>query len=174
MGDVALSGVLLGCGALSREVARAATIEAGRAGGGSSDRWRRQVRHGWWWKWSPRCRLLMLVLRWVGNPLLLLMLVLLLLTRRVGGPLWYTIRYLGGALPDGATTTFLFFASLCVQIASSTMMTLLTNSGNDPPMLSAMCSCSLVERSIMKRSFFLSSVSTWSGAYCVRWLNSLE
>jgi hypothetical protein len=44
-------------------------------------------------------------------------------------------------------------------------MTLLTNSGNVPPVLSAMHSCSLVERPIMKRSFFFSSVSTWSGAY---------
>jgi hypothetical protein len=87
---------------------------------------------------------------------------------------WYTIRYLGGALPDGATTTFLFFASLWVQIASSAMMTLLTNSGNDPPILSAVCSCSLVERKIMKQSFFLTSMSTWSGAYYARWLNSLE
>jgi hypothetical protein len=33
---------------------------------------------------------------------------------------------------------------------------------------------SLVERPIMKRSFFFSSVSTWSGAYCTRWLNCLE
>jgi hypothetical protein len=90
------------------------------------------------------------------------------------GPWWYTIRYLGGALPDGAATTFLFFKSLCARISSSVMMTLLTNSGNDPPMLSAMLSCSLVERPIMKRSFFWSSVSTWSGAYYARWLNSLE
>jgi hypothetical protein len=49
------------------------------------------------------------------------------------GPWWYTVWYLGGALPDGAATAFLFFASLCAQIASSVMMTLLTNSGNDPP-----------------------------------------
>jgi hypothetical protein len=35
-------------------------------------------------------------------------------------------------------------------IASSAMMTLLLNSGNDPPVLSAMCSCSFVERPIMK------------------------
>jgi hypothetical protein len=50
MGDVALSGVLLGRGALSREVVRVVTIEAGMAGGGSSGRWRRQARHG-----RPRC-----------------------------------------------------------------------------------------------------------------------
>jgi hypothetical protein len=43
MGDVALSGVFLGRGALSREVARAATIEAGMAGGGSDGQWRRQT-----------------------------------------------------------------------------------------------------------------------------------
>jgi uncharacterized membrane protein len=86
---------------------------------------------------------------------------------------WYTVRYLGGALSDGAAMTFLFFTSLCVRIASSVMMTLLTNYGIDPLMLSAMPSYSLVERTIMKRSF-LSSVSTWSGAYCVRWLNNLE
>jgi hypothetical protein len=36
MSDVALSGILLRSGALSSEVARATTIEAGVAGGGSS------------------------------------------------------------------------------------------------------------------------------------------
>jgi hypothetical protein len=38
MSDVALSGVFLGRGALSREVDRTATIEAGMAGCGSSGR----------------------------------------------------------------------------------------------------------------------------------------
>jgi hypothetical protein len=88
------------------------------------------------------------------------------------GPWWNTVRYLGGALSDGAATAFLFFVSLCAWIASSVMMTLLTNYGNDPPVLSAMCSYSLVERPIMKQSF-LSSVSTWSGVYYARWLNNL-
>jgi hypothetical protein len=37
MSDVALSGVLLGPGALSREVAQVATVEAGMAGGGPGD-----------------------------------------------------------------------------------------------------------------------------------------
>jgi hypothetical protein len=50
MGGVSLSSVLLGRGALSREVARAATVEAGMDGGGSSGRWRRQARHGRWWR----------------------------------------------------------------------------------------------------------------------------
>jgi hypothetical protein len=109
---------------------------------------------------EPWCYLLVLALRWVGSPLLLLTLVLLLLMTWVGRSWWYTIRYLRGALLDGAVITFLFFASLWAWIASSTMMTLLTSSGNDPPMLSAMRSCSLVERPIMKWSFFLSSVST--------------
>jgi hypothetical protein len=54
------------------------------------------------------------------------------------------------------------------RMASSAIMTLLTNYGNIPPVLSAMRSRSLVERPIMKWSFFLSSVSTWSGAYCTR------
>jgi hypothetical protein len=63
---------------------------------------------------------------------------------------------------------------LCAWIASSTIMTLLTNSGNVCPVLSAKHSCSLVERPIMKRTFFFSSVPTWSGAYCARWLNYLE
>jgi hypothetical protein len=36
MSDVALSGILLRCGALSSEVARVTTIEAGVARGGSS------------------------------------------------------------------------------------------------------------------------------------------
>jgi hypothetical protein len=87
---------------------------------------------------------------------------------------WYTIRYFGGALLDGAVTTFLFLVSLWAQMASSAIMTLLTNSRNIPPVLSAMRSYRLVERPIMKRSFFFSSVSTWSDAYCARWLNCLE
>jgi hypothetical protein len=83
---------------------------------------------------------------------------------------WYTVRYFRGALLDGAATTFLFLVSLWARMASSAVMTLLMNSENVPPMLSAMRSCSLMERPIMKRSFF-SSMSTWSGAYCARWLN---
>jgi hypothetical protein len=43
MGDVALSGILLGHGALSSEVDQATTVEAGVAGGGSSGQWRRQA-----------------------------------------------------------------------------------------------------------------------------------
>jgi hypothetical protein len=89
-------------------------------------------------------------------------------------PCWYTVRYFRGALPDGAATTFLFLVSLWARMASFAIITLLMNSENVPPMLSAMHSCSLVERPIMKRSFFFSSVSTWSGAYCARWLNYLE
>jgi hypothetical protein len=90
------------------------------------------------------------------------------------GPWSYTVQYLGGELPDGAVTTFLFFASLWALIASSAMMTLLTNFGNDPGVLSVMRSYSLVEWPIMKRSFFLASMSTWSGTYCARWLNNFE
>jgi uncharacterized membrane protein len=90
------------------------------------------------------------------------------------GPWWYTVRYFGGALLDGAVTTFLFLVSLWARIASSAIITLLSNSRNVPPVLSAMRSCSLVERPIIKRSFFFSSVSTWSGAYYARWLNCLE
>jgi hypothetical protein len=90
------------------------------------------------------------------------------------GPWWYTVRYFGGALLDGAATTFLFLVSLWAQIASSAIITLLMNFGNVPPVLSTMRSCSLVERPIIKRSFFFSSVSTWSGAYCARLLNYLE
>jgi uncharacterized membrane protein len=90
------------------------------------------------------------------------------------GPWWYTVRYFIGALLDGAATTFLFLVSLWARIASSAIMTLLMNSRNVPLVLSAMRSYSLVERPIMKRSFFFSSVSTWSGAYCARWLNCLE
>jgi hypothetical protein len=89
------------------------------------------------------------------------------------GPWWYTVRYFGGALLDGAATTFLFLVSLWARMASSVIMALLMNSENVPPVLSAMRSCSLVERPIMKRSFF-SSVSTWSDAYYARWLNCLE
>jgi hypothetical protein len=90
------------------------------------------------------------------------------------GPWWYNIHYLGGALLDRVVTTFLFFASLWVWITLFALLTLLTNSRNDPPVLSAMRSCSLVERPTMKWCFFLSSVSTWSGAYCARRLNNFE
>jgi hypothetical protein len=89
------------------------------------------------------------------------------------GSWWYTVRYFGGALLDGAATTFIFLVSLWARMASSAIITLLMNSRNVPPVLSAMRSYSLVEKPIMKRSFF-SSVSTWSGAYCARWLNCLE
>jgi hypothetical protein len=89
-------------------------------------------------------------------------------------PWWYTVRYFGGALPDGVATTFLFLVSLWTRMALSAIMTFLMNSGNVPPVLSAMRSCNLVERLIMKWSFFLLSVSTWSGAYYARWLNCLE
>jgi hypothetical protein len=61
-------------------------------------------------------------------------------------PWWYTIRYFGGALPDGVATAFLFLVSLCALMVSSVIMTLLTNSRNVPPVLSAMCSYNLVER----------------------------
>jgi hypothetical protein len=87
---------------------------------------------------------------------------------------WYIVQYFRGALPDGVATTFLFLVSLWARIASSMIMTMLTNSTNVPLMLSTMHSYSLVERPFMKRSFFFSSVSTWSGAYCARWLNCLE
>jgi hypothetical protein len=90
------------------------------------------------------------------------------------GLCWYTIRYFGGALLDGAVIAFLFLVSLWARMASSMIMMFLMNSRNVPPLLSTMRSCSLVERPIMKRSFFFSSVSTWSDAYCARWLNYLE
>jgi hypothetical protein len=45
MSDMALSGILLWCGAVSSEVARATTVEAGVAGGGPTGRWCRQVHH---------------------------------------------------------------------------------------------------------------------------------
>jgi hypothetical protein len=50
MSDVALSGILLQRGALPIEVARVTTVEVGVAGGSSSGRWCRQVKHRW------RCR----------------------------------------------------------------------------------------------------------------------
>jgi hypothetical protein len=69
--------------------------------------------------------------------------------------------------------TFLFLFSLWARITSSAMMTLLMNSRKDSQVLSAMRSCSF-ERPFMKWFFLLSSVSTWSGAYCIKWLNNLE
>jgi hypothetical protein len=47
MGDVALRGILLRRGALSSEVARATTIEAGVAEGDPSGWWCRQAHHRW-------------------------------------------------------------------------------------------------------------------------------
>jgi hypothetical protein len=75
-------------------------------------------------------------------------------------PWCYTVRYFGGALLDGAATTFLFLIFLWARMASSAIIMLLMNSENAPPVLSDMRSCSLVGRPIMKRSFFFSSVST--------------
>jgi uncharacterized membrane protein len=72
----------------------------------------------------------------------------------------YTVRYFGGALLDGVATAFLFLVSLWARMSSFAIMMLLTNSKNVPPVLSVMRSYSLVERPIMKRSFFFSSVST--------------
>jgi hypothetical protein len=43
MSDVTLSGILLWRRALSSEVARETTVEAGVAGGGPSSQWHRQA-----------------------------------------------------------------------------------------------------------------------------------
>jgi hypothetical protein len=48
--DVALSGVLLWCGAFSGEVARTTAVEADVAGGGSSSRCHRQAQHRQRWR----------------------------------------------------------------------------------------------------------------------------
>jgi uncharacterized membrane protein len=82
-----------------------------------------------------------------GKPTALLKLVLMLLQllRRIGGAMVVHRPVLRGALPDGAATVFLFFVSLWVRIASSAMMTFLTNFGNDPLVLSAMRSYNFVE-----------------------------
>jgi hypothetical protein len=85
---VVLSGIFLGRGALSCEVAQAAIVKAGRAGGGASGRCRR-----WCQRSVPEVvpavggALLMLVLRWAGNTLLLVVLLalVLLLTGWVSG-----------------------------------------------------------------------------------------
>jgi hypothetical protein len=106
----------------------------------------------------------MLALRCSGNPLLLWALVLLALMRWVGGAV-VVHRPVPGRSTAGRSYHNL--PLLCFLVGADhliSMMTLLTNSRNDPPMLSAMRSCSLVERSIIKWSFFLSSVSTWSDA----------
>jgi hypothetical protein len=175
MSDVALRGVLLQGGALSSEVARDPQLKqvwptvapavsgTGRrntgGGGGRAlgairwcSRWGGQGAHYCWWRWCWCC------CGWRGG---------------LVGPWWYTVQYFRGALPDGVPTTFFFLVSLWAWIASSVIMILLMNSRNVPPVLSAMHSCSLVERSIMKWSFF-SSVSTWSSAYYAMWLNCLE
>jgi hypothetical protein len=50
MSDVALSGILLWCGALSSEVAQVTTVEAGVARGGPSGRWCHQAHHRRRWR----------------------------------------------------------------------------------------------------------------------------
>jgi hypothetical protein len=50
MGDMALREILLWSSALSSEVVRATTVEAGVAGGGSHGSWRRQVHHRQRWR----------------------------------------------------------------------------------------------------------------------------
>jgi hypothetical protein len=115
-----------------------------------------------------------LVRRWAGSALLLRTLMLMLGSRWIGGVVVVhrlvlrrgTTRWSGHNLP--------LLSFLVARMASSTIMTLLTNSRNVPSVLSAKRSYSLVERPIMKRSFFFSSVSTWSSAYYAKWLNCLE
>jgi hypothetical protein len=50
MSDVALRGIILWRGALSSEVARVTTVEAGVAEEGPSGRWCRQVHHRRRWR----------------------------------------------------------------------------------------------------------------------------
>jgi hypothetical protein len=87
MSDVALRDLLLWHGALSSEVARATTVEAGVAGCSPSGRGCRQVHHRQRWRKSLRCCPLVLTLRWAGSSLLWLTLVLVLLrlSRWIGG-----------------------------------------------------------------------------------------
>jgi hypothetical protein len=85
MGDVALRGSLLRRGACSGEVARATTVEAGVAGGGSSGRCFRQAHHRRRGRQSLRCCSPVLTLRQAGSPLLLQTLLLVLGSRWIGG-----------------------------------------------------------------------------------------
>jgi hypothetical protein len=118
----------------------------------------------------------MLMLRWAGSPLLLqtLMLMLVQRSRWIGGAVVVHRPVLRGSTTGQSSHSLPLLGFLVGVIASFTIMMLLTNSGNVLPVLSAMHSCSLEERPIMMWSFFLLSVSTWSGAYCARWLNCLE
>jgi hypothetical protein len=116
----------------------------------------------------------MLTLMWAGSPLLLLTLVLLLLI---------LVRLVRGVrmIPSGSLEEHYhmelpqpFSSSLLVgAVTPSVMITLLTNSRNDPLVLIARRSCSFMERPFIKQYFFFSSVSTYSGAYCTRWLNNM-
>jgi hypothetical protein len=92
----------------------------------------------------------MLALRWVGNPLLLLALVLLM--RRLEGTVVVHRLVPGRSTARRSCYNLpLLYVLVCVDRIVR---------DDDPPVLSAMRSCSLVERPIMKRYFFLSSVST--------------
>jgi hypothetical protein len=86
----------------------------------------------------------------------------------------YATRYFGRALPDGAAIAYHFLTSLLAHMTLSAMMALLRNSGKVQPVLSNRCSVSLVDEPLMKLAFFLASISTCSGAYYAKWLNSLE
>jgi hypothetical protein len=59
-------------------------------------------------------------------------------------------------------------------MALSAMMALMRNSGKVPPLLSDRRSLNIVDKPLMKLAFYFSSISTCSGAYCAKWLNSLE
>jgi hypothetical protein len=114
-----------------------------------------------------------LALRWVGSSLLLWTLMLVLGPGWIGGAVVVHCPVLrmsttGWSIHNLPLLGFLVGADgiICDHDVADELW-------KCPPVLSAMHSCSLVERPIMKQSFF-SSVSTWSGTYCVRWLNCLE
>jgi hypothetical protein len=109
-----------------------------------------------------------LALRWVRSPLLLLMLVLVLL--------WLT-GWVGGAVVvhrsvlRRSTTGWSFH-----NIPLLGFLVGVDGIIRDHDIADKLWKCpSSVEcHAHLQRSFFFLSVSTWSGAYCTRWLNCLE
>jgi hypothetical protein len=114
------------------------------------------------------------MLRWVGSPLLLRTLLLVLGSRWIGGAVvvHHPVHQRSTTGWSGHNLPLLGFLVGMDDVVCD--HDIANELWKRPSVLSAMRSCSLVERSIMKRSFFFSSVSTWSGAYCDRWLNCLE
>jgi hypothetical protein len=92
-----------------------------------------------------------LILRWAGSPLLLRMPLLVLGSRWIGGVVVVHHPVLRRSTTGWSGHNFPLLDFLVGRMASFVIITLLTNYENVPPVLSAMRSCSLVERPIMSQ-----------------------